>query len=540
MRWTLPFILLQFIGIVTIGNGQTCETSQSEESYMLPTTGPLANVPTPPGPHLVGTVAGFEAWTEGLKLYETPVALRFAHLIDVLNWNCAAIYSQTWKDAITKSNTLLHTPATIDINGNDITLHTSDTRLLCIVNAWATVVDDWVPEAAEPLLGLLQAFEYPDVQIGFDPEIDSCFEDGGVGNISCLENIAQDRCYRPSTIGSIVGRQVTEYARRDGWNMYGTVNSDGTPCTANCRRFTDPTGYASRGDRLLRFEGSSAKNSAKKSWKPMLEDNGRGYFTRQEHVTPHIGKIAKTWILDRDDFKSRKAPPPNYNYDKESSKVFERLAALDDTKKMLIEFFDDKIKVAFLVIEAVAKQGASYEEILNFVVGYTAGEYDSILLAWKEKVRYNLVRPTTWIQEQMEDKDIETWAGPGQGTKTFKGKNFEAYVRVMPHSEYVSGSGCICQAAYEFTDVWLKDNLDISDSIPLQLPEFIVGSSKTEPNITPATNVTIDLQNMEALRDACGESRLDGGMHFTASVEASYKLCEGVGVKAARFARDLW
>jgi len=40
---------------------------------------------------------------------------------------------------------------------------------------------------------------------------------------------------------------------------------------------------------------------------------------------------------------------------------------------------------------------------------------------------------------------------------------------------------------------------------------------------------SFSLPDVETLRNVCGESRLWGGMHFTASVSASYELCGGLG-----------
>ena len=252
-------------------------------------------------------------------------------------------------------------------------------------------------------------------------------------------------------MGAIIGRQVTEYAKRDGWNMLGDLNNDGSPCTANCRRYTDPTGYSS-------VHGRGANGELKRRWRPMLENDGRGYETRQQHVAPHIGFTAKRALLSDEDFLSRSVPDPDYDYKAESQLVLERLRATagSDFTKVTIEFFNNKIQVAFTVVASVAAHGASFEQILNYVVGLTASEYDAILLAWREKVRHDLVRPTTWIQEEMGEEDFDTYAGPYQGARTIKGKNFEAFVRVMPHSEYVSGSGCICTAMAQFTDAWME------------------------------------------------------------------------------------
>ena len=167
-------------------------------------------------------------------------------------------------------------------------------------------------------------------------------------------------------------------------------------------------------------------------------------------------------------------------------------------------------------------------------------EYESILLSWKEKVRHNLIRPTTWIQENLAYETFTTWAGPyGGGSKTIEGKNVEAYVRVMPHSEYISASACLCQGIYEFTDSWLVSNFGITDSVSVNVnyPKF---SSKTEPGAVPSDDVKISFAHMLAVRDACGESRLKGGMHFTKSVTDAYDLCEGVGYLGHDFAVELW
>lgn len=486
--------------------------------------------------HILATVAGLDGgWTPGLKQYETPIAIRFTHLIDVMNWNCAAVYSSNWKDALTKAEPLLRSPTTTSVSTaigddgdgvfatKDVDLHTSDARLLCMVHSWATVVRDWVPEAVPTLMGVINSYGYLGVSDTYNKDVDDCFNinTDGAADKTCLVDAAVNECYSPSIMGAIVARQLTEYARRDGWNMYGTLNKDGTPCTANCRRYTDTTGYA--------------PVSSKFRWQPLLEGDGRGYETRQEHVTPHIGLTGKTAILSTTDFQGRLAPTPNYinekKYNAEALALVQRLSvtATNDTKKMTIEFFDDKFKVVFAVIRSVVMLGLTFEQVLNFVLGLTASDYDAILVAWKEKRNYDLVRPTTWIQEQMANVDMMTYAGPGMGVTTIKGKNFEAWVRVMPHSEYVSGSGCICQAIYEYTDEWINFNLGLNNSIAVPLPPFAVGSSKTEPDLTPQTEINIVMDNMLELRNACGQSRLDGGMHFTASIQSSYDLCQGIG-----------
>ena len=115
-----------------------------------------------------------------------------------------------------------------------------------------------------------------------------------------------------------------------------------------------------------------------------------------------------------------------------------------------------------------------------------------------------------------------------------------SYVRVMPHAEHVSGSGCIFQSLYEFTDDWLAHNLNLTNSMPVTLGMFPAGSSKTEPGLVPSKNITVTVSNLLELRDRGSQSRLDGGMHFTQAVGAAHELCEGVGHDSADYTSSLW
>ena len=87
--------------------------------------------------------------------------------------------------------------------------------------------------------------------------------------------------------------------------------------------------------------------------------------------------------------------------------VVRRLADINNMKKMLIEFFDDKIEVLFKMTKELVTQGAYFEQSLNYVVGFTAGEYDAMFLAWKEKVFHEIVLPITYIRNYMSDKSFD-------------------------------------------------------------------------------------------------------------------------------------
>lgn len=210
-------------------SSKKCHVSDFELPQELLDATAGANFPGPP--HIFGLVGGITAgWDPILKLHETPIAVRFTWLISALNWNCAAVYSQIWDDALTKTDPIIRTPMTakevdassgLFVQERDVSLHTSDTRFLCLAHGWHAVLEDWIPDAsAETLLVVLQSLglRYPG-SLGYDGDVGECFADvagGGVADAICLERIAKDNCYKPAIMGQIVGRQVAEYARTDG------------------------------------------------------------------------------------------------------------------------------------------------------------------------------------------------------------------------------------------------------------------------------------------------------------------------------------
>ena len=203
-----PLVLLICLSAVQAD----CASSNSS-TYRLPDAGPISEFP-PPAKHLLSTIAGLQTWAQLLSSFETPISVRFTHLIDVLNWNCAAVYSSSWKDALTKTDPIFRTPAEVLIDGDTISLHVSDTRLLCMASSWATVVQDWIPDGTGVMMEHFEAFMYPNIELGYNAAVDSCFDlMDGSANTTCLYEVAEDSCFSPSVIGSIVGRQVNEYGK---------------------------------------------------------------------------------------------------------------------------------------------------------------------------------------------------------------------------------------------------------------------------------------------------------------------------------------
>ena len=277
-----------------------------------------------------------------------------------------------------------------------------------------------------------------------------------------------------------------------------------------------------------------------------MEDNGKGYFCYQEHVTPHIGTEGKLRFLPNRERRTRQPPNPQYSRSRlrESRRVINRMATLNDQKIIEVQQFDDKLIVVNALIGAfigktlttnyqdpdLGQPGLvlSFERFCHFAMALTAADYDAIILAWKAKVEFDLIRPTTVIKEEFgPNRMITTWA-PG-GVQTFPASDFEALVRVMPHSEYVSGSACLFTAQKDFILGYLAA-IGVSDpsDFPIVFPTVMAGESKVDPGLVPASDITLQYPGIEQMARVGSDSRLDGGMHFEASVTGAEALCAGV------------
>ena len=156
----------------------------------------------------------------------------------------------------------------------------------------------------------------------------------------------------------------------------------------------------------------------------------------------------------------------------------------------------------------------SFQDEILFKVGLSTVEYDAVVQAWAEKKYHDLVRPTTVIKHWGND-NLYTYGGDPEvdGPVTIKARDFEAHIRVMPHPEFPSGSSCLCTAYYEFSDIFFQNRYN--DTLSDLVWEF-----KGNEYV---------LEDMEELRDACGQSRLWGGMHYGAAIPAGEEICSGLG-----------
>lgn len=456
-----------------------------------------------------------ELHADKIQGYETPIAVYQTMRVDHVMWNCVAAFDDKAVSTINfkRPKIVGHKSA-----------HNSEARALCMVHAVNKLISDGlIPDAAPQ-------FQEKMARAGLDPSYPSDRQ---------ARKIVKRGDRTPRAIGHYLAAQMLKVMRKDGLNFDGALNSKGEPCTANCLPYGDngAMAYAPVNNPFTPPEDPTR-------WQPLLEHNNKGFVVAQGHVTPHIGaaplEVFRTPIFSKAEIAARTLDNPNYDLEAEAQAAIEEVALTgeSDFRKIAVEFFDNKINLAGgLIYRLRETYNLSLEAQLMYHIGYSSAEYDSVVLAWREKIKHDLIRPTTVVQAK-GDETIISYKGPLQGTGELAAQDWHPYIRTMPHAEFPSGSGCICGVVAEYVDAFVQDQYG-QETLATNWT-FPAGSSKIEPGVTPASPVHMSFSSMTELRNMCGDSRLWGGMHFKASVPAAYELCEGIGTKAyTHYSREL-
>jgi len=148
----------------------------------------------------------------------------------------------------------------------------------------------------------------------------------------------------PQSLGHTIGEELIMFADNDGWNSDPQVFGSHGPKPFD---FDDPTGYYSVNPPT---GGSNNKKKFNTRWQAIEETDERGYYTRQEHVTPHIGATAFTNYLspdDREDLRKEYMMKPytKKEYKQMAKDTLENTKsfASNETEKTIISWFDDKV-----------------------------------------------------------------------------------------------------------------------------------------------------------------------------------------------------
>merc|ERR1712212_67375 len=149
--------------------------------------------------------------------------------------------------------------------------------MLCGAYASLMIANSLFPEGADAAATLIDSMGLDSSFLTMNSDVADCDIEDSV----CLADVASSNGFYPEIMASIIAKQMLHFLANDGWNADGAIGVDGEICTANCMPYGDTTGY-------------QPKRRSHRRWKPLSEDNGKGFSFDYAHVTPHIGKTAVT------------------------------------------------------------------------------------------------------------------------------------------------------------------------------------------------------------------------------------------------------
>ena len=331
----------------------------------------------------------------------------------------------------------------------------------------------------------------------------------------------------PVGIGNRAGMAVVAAREHDGMNQLG----DEGDRTFNRAPYADYLGY--------RPVNTAHELRDPSRWQPLVVSDGSGVFRVQQFVTPQMRVTRPYSYQDPDRFR---VEPPwksmlrgrngHAAYRAQADDVLAASAALTDRQKMIAELFDNKISsLGFSALFASQSHAMSLDEFVQYDFLTNLAAFDTGIAVWNEKYRYDAVRPISAIRHVYGDRPVRAWGGPGRGTIDLPASQWTSYTQTADHPEYPSGSASFCAAHAQASRRFLG-----SDSLgwTVHAPK---GSSRIEPGITPAGDITIGWATWTDFARECGLSRLWGGVHFRSAIDAGAELGRRTGDVAYAFLR---
>jgi len=214
----------------------------------------------------------------------------------------------------------------------------------------------------------------------------------------------------------------------------------------------------------------------------------------------------------------------------ESVAVLEQSAALNDTRRALGRWFDNKLfSIGPLVQDAAVVSGLTLPQLMVFEHASNGALYDAMILLWRAKLDADAVRPPSVVAKLLGGDTIVTADGgpTAPGPTSMPLKEWAPYLRIMPHSEYPSASACLCKVGAEVFGQYVGG---VNAAVPVTrvFPAGFSGGG------LPATDLTVTFARPVEIAEACSASRLWTGVHFRPSIPAGEAACEGLAEEVMR------
>ncbi len=312
----------------------------------------------------------------------------------------------------------------------------------------------------------------------------------------------------PAGVGNVVAAQLISFRHADGANQ---LNG-----------YADTTGYVP-----INTPDSVVDPS---QWQQLRFANGAS----PAYIGPHWGLVIPFALSSPSSL--RPGAPPVYGtptYLSQAEEVVDLTAQLDDTKKVIAEYWADGPKTVLppghwqifgQYVSDRDNHTLDQDVQMFFLLGNAV--MDAGIACWDAKRIYNSSRPITAIRAIYANKMIPSFGGPDVGIQTVDGSMWYPYQSrnfiTPPFPEYVSGHSTFSAAAAEvlmrFTG---SDRFGNSITFP-------TGWSKFQTSV-PAAPLTLSWPTFSDAADQAGSSRLYGGIHFRAGDKEGRKLGRAVG-----------
>lgn len=326
----------------------------------------------------------------------------------------------------------------------------------------------------------------------------------------------------PIGIGNLAGAAVVAARENDGMNQLGNEGGG----LYNRRRYADYTGY----------EPENTAYHLKKAgrWQPDILTAGAGIFQVQQHVTPQMALTDSYTGLNPSDYptprpKASQTGAPAYK--QQVDEVLAASAAMTDHQKMTAELYDNKLlSLGFVALHVFGSRGLSFDQFVQYDFLVNLAAFDTAIVIWNEKLRWDAVRPFSAVTNVYGDSPITAWGGPGQGTvNDLPASQWRPYLQTADHSEYPSGSAAFCAAHAQASRRFLGDDI-LNWTVP-----YAQGSSRIEPGHTPSSDIALHWNTWTEFETDCGLSRFWGGVHFLPSIDVARPIGHAVGDLAYDF-----
>jgi Domain of unknown function (DUF6851)/VCPO second helical-bundle domain len=323
-------------------------------------------------------------------------------------------------------------------------------------------------------------------------------------------------------IGNVAAQAVLAFRHRDGANQLGDEPGGlaGVP-------YSDYTGYTPQNQPLdTRASLDLSTVHDVNRWQPLTYVDGSGALVTPRFVGAHWQRVRPFSMTTSDVLRSPTGPARHGSAEfvAQAEDLIQVSAALTDEQKIIAEYWADGPHSELppghwnLFAQQVAHRDHTGEserdldQAVKLFFALTNAIFDAGCCAWDNKVAFDSVRPITAIRWLLYGRQITAWAGPGRGTQTIAGEDWFPYQPTSfptpPFAEYSSGHSNFSAAGAEILRLFTgSDRFGGSVTVAR-------GSSRVEPGLVPAQDLTLTWATFSDAAAQAGVSRRYGGIHF--------------------------